>query len=135
MQKQFGAEGEDWTRDSNGDIQPTESAQTNVPGLVSALNIMTSSETVLYSPGHADDTKVSHTLEGELLKQALYSPVRGLYSDTNTKVGAKIATPVNDTIVDIITGRATMDDFAAAIKRYNDDGGDKIREEFEAILP
>ena len=135
VQKQFGAEGEDWTRDSNGDIQPTESAQTNVPGLVSALNIMTSSETVLYSPGHADDTKVSHTLEGELLKQALYSPVRGLYSDTNTKVGAKIATPVNDTIVDIITGRATMDDFAAAIKRYNDDGGDKIREEFEAILP
>jgi len=135
VQKQFGAEGEDWTRDSAGDIQPTESAKTNVPGLVSALNIMTSCETVLYTPGYGDDTTAAHELEGRLLKQAMYSPVRGLYSDTNTKDGASIAVPVSDTVVDVITGRSTIADFEAAIERYNKDGGDKIREEFEAILP
>lgn len=135
VQKQYGVEGEDWTRDDQGDIKPTQDAQTNVPGLVSALNIMTSCETVLYRPGYPDDTRVSHGLEGKLLKQALYSPVRGLYSDTQNKVGPKIQQPLNDTVIDVVTGRASMADFDAALKRYNEDGGNKIREEFQAILP
>ncbi|ACQ79835.1 putative lipoprotein precursor LplA [Beutenbergia cavernae DSM 12333] len=135
VQKQFGTEGEDWTRDSAGDLQPTPAAETNVPGLVSALNIMTSGETVLYSPGFPEDTEAAHALQGELIKLAMYSPVRGLYSDTNTKDGATISVPVNDTIVDVITGRATIADFEAAVTRFNEEGGEKIREEFEAVLP
>lgn len=135
VQKTFGTEGEDWSRSAEGDLMPTTSAETNVPGLVSALNIMSSSETVLYNSGFPDDTRAAHELEKKLLKIAMYNPTRGLYSDTNSKNGPKINQPLNDTVIDVITGRATMADFDAALKRWNESGGTKIKEEFAAVLP
>lgn len=135
VQKNFGTEGTDWTRSASGDIELSAKARTEVPGLASALSIMTSPETVIYTAGASADAPVVHSLEQELLKIAMFSPVRGLYSDTANKVGPKISQPVSDTVIDVVTGRRTMADFDAAIKRYNESGGDKIREEYQAVLP
>lgn len=63
------------------------------------------------------------------------NPTAGTYSDTSSKVSAKITQQVRDKVVDVITGRASVADFPAAVKRWQESGGNKIREEFQAALP
>ncbi|WP_167134052.1 type 2 periplasmic-binding domain-containing protein [Arthrobacter sedimenti] len=134
LQKNFGSEGEDFTFDSQGNPIMTEAGQKNIPGVASALNIMSSPESVLYSPGFPDDVKYIHETEKKLLEFAWRNPTNGSYSDTNAKVGPKITKIVRDKTIDIITGRAKVSDHAEVLKRWKSEGGDKIRAEYEADL-
>jgi len=70
-----------------------------------------------------------------LLKFAMRNPTAGTYSDTSSKVGPKLTAAFRDTIVDIVTGRQKMDAYDAALKRWKSGGGDKMRDEFAAVLP
>lgn len=134
LAKNFGAEGEDFTLDKDGNPILTEAGLKNVPGVVSALNIMSAPERVNFNPGFPDVTKYVYESEKKLLELAWRNPTNGSYSDTNAKVGPKIAKPVTDKVVDIITGRAKVSDFADVLKRWKSEGGDKIRAEYEADL-
>ncbi|WP_026529846.1 sugar ABC transporter substrate-binding protein [Haematomicrobium sanguinis] len=134
LQKGYGTEGKDFEFDSSGAPQLTESGRTNAPGLTGALGIMASPESVLFS-AIPQDTQSIYDTSKELLKNAKRNPTNGLYSDTNSKVGPKIRQNLYDKVTDIITGRAPVSDIDAAVKRYFNDGGEKIRQEFQEALP
>ncbi|ALV44649.1 carbohydrate ABC transporter substrate-binding protein, CUT1 family [Arthrobacter alpinus] len=132
--KNYGVADKDYTIDANGNPILNEDGLKNLPGVVSALNIMTAPERVNFNPGYPQVTNYVYEAEKKLLEFAWRNPTNGSYSDTSAKVGPKIAKPVTDKVVDIITGRAKVSDFAAALKRWKSEGGDKIRAEFEADL-
>jgi len=134
VDKNYGTEGEDWIR-KGGDIVYTSQAETNAPGLVSGLVIMSNCESVIHAAGFPEDTRKIHEIEQRLLPLSMQSPVKGTYSDTNSRKGAKIQSEVRDTIVDVVTGRKKISDFDAAIKRWQETGGNDLREEYQKVLP
>ncbi|GAB2541475.1 type 2 periplasmic-binding domain-containing protein [Brachybacterium huguangmaarense] len=133
MQKNFGTEGEDYEI-KDGNYVRTAAGEQNAPGLVSALTIMASGESVIYNP-NPDDSKYIYEQEKLLLELAMQSPVKGLYSDTSSAKGSELNSKMNDVIQEVIQGRKTMDDYDAAVKEWEEKGGKKILEEFAAVLP
>lgn len=133
LQKAWGTEGEDY-RITDGNYELTESGQTNVPGLRSALEIMASGEGVLYN-SVPDDSEYIYEQEKKLLELAMQNPVKGLYSDTQSAKGSELAQRLNDVRDDVIQGRKSIDDFSAAVKDWEEKGGKKILEEYAAVLP
>jgi putative aldouronate transport system substrate-binding protein len=134
LQKNYGTEGKDFDFDKDGNPILNADGLKNLPGVVSALNIMTSPESVNFNPGFPDDTKYVYETEKKLLEFAWRNPTNGTYSDTNAKVGPKITKIVRDKTIDIITGRAKISDFADVLKRWQNEGGNKIRDEYHADL-
>jgi putative aldouronate transport system substrate-binding protein len=135
LQKNFGTAGQQYTLDANKNPVLNSAGNQQAPGLVSALQIMTAPESVIFNPAFPEDTKKIHATEQELLKYAMRNPTAGTYSDTSSKVGTKLTAAFRDTIVDIVTGRQKMDAYDGALKRWKSGGGDKMRGEFEAVLP
>lgn len=133
MATNWGTEGQEYTV-KDGNYVLTPQGEQNVPGLQSALQIMASGESVIYNP-IADDSKYIYEQEKKLLEIAMQSPVKGLYSDTNSSKGASLTSKMYDTIQDVIQGRKTMDDYDKAVKEWESKGGKKILEEFAAVLP
>lgn len=133
MQKNWGAKGEDYV-EANGAYEYTKSGKVNVPGLRSALNIMSGPEPVLnYS--NPEDTKYVYEVQKKLLDIAMPRTSSGLYSDTASSKGGKLGQKINDTRDDVIKGRKTIDDFKKAVKEWESGGGKKILEEYAAALP
>jgi putative aldouronate transport system substrate-binding protein len=135
MQKNYGETGQDYTLDGAGNPVLSESGATNIPGLVNALNIMSSPENVVFNPGYDDDTRYINEQQKKLLEMAWRNPTNGSYSDTNAKVGAKVTKQLRDKVIDIITGREKVGVLKDAVKRWQSEGGNKIREEYQAALP
>jgi putative aldouronate transport system substrate-binding protein len=135
LQKNFGEEGKDFTFDSKGNPVYTKGGETNAPGLVSALLIMSSPENPVYSAQFSEDTQLIYDTEKKLLPLASRNPTAGTYSDTSSKVGAKLTQLVRDKAVDILTGRAKVSDLDAVVARWKSEGGNKMREEFQKALP
>lgn len=133
MQKNFGTEGEDYVVE-DGNYRLTETGRTNVPGLKSALEIMSAGEGVIYNP-IADDSRYIYEQEQKLLALAQRSPIKGLYSDTASAKAAEINLRLTDVRDDVIQGRKSIDDFQKALKRWEDAGGKKIIEEYQEVLP
>ncbi len=135
LQKNFGTAGEQYQLDGQKNPVLTKAGTQQAPGLVSALQIMTAPESVIFNPAFPDDTRKIHATEQQLLKFAMRNPTAGTYSDTSSKVGPKLTEAFRDTIVDIVTGRQKLDAYDEALKRWKSGGGDKMRGEFEAVLP
>jgi putative aldouronate transport system substrate-binding protein len=135
LQKNFGTAGQQYTLDAKKNPVLNNAGNQQAPGLVSALQIMTAPESVIFNPAFPEDTKKIHATEQELLKYAMRNPTAGTYSDTSSKVGTKLTAAFRDTIVDIVTGRQKMDAYDEALKRWKSGGGDKMRGEFQAVLP
>jgi putative aldouronate transport system substrate-binding protein len=135
LQKNFGTVGRQYTLDASKNPVLNAAGNQQAPGLVSALQIMTAPESVIFNPAFPEDTKKIHATEQELLKYAMRNPTAGTYSDTSSKVGTKLTAAFRDTIVDIVTGRQKLDAYDGALKRWKSGGGDKMRGEFEAVLP
>ncbi|WP_193105982.1 extracellular solute-binding protein [Brachybacterium sp. FME24] len=133
MQKNYGTEGEDYSVE-DGNYVPTGSAEADVPGLRSALQIMTAGEGVIYNPIPSDSEYI-YAKEQELLELMMRRPTNGLYSDTSSKKGTEISTRLNDVRNDVMQGRKTIDDFQAAVKEWEEAGGKQILEEFAEVLP
>lgn len=81
MQKAFGSEGDDYTLE-DGNYVATSSAEADVPGLRSALEIMTAGEGVIYNP-IASDSEYIYGKEKELLEMMMRRPTNGLYSGSS----------------------------------------------------
>ncbi|MGO1200048.1 MAG: sugar ABC transporter substrate-binding protein [Dermabacteraceae bacterium] len=133
MQKNYGTEGKDYEV-KDGNYVPIGDADADVPGLRSALEIMTAGEGVIYN-SIPSDSEYIYGKEKELLELASRRPTNGLYSDTQSQKGTEIGTRLNDVRSDVIQGRKTIDDFKAAVKEWEEDGGLKILEEYAAVLP
>jgi putative aldouronate transport system substrate-binding protein len=133
MQKNYGTEGTDYEI-QDGNYVPVGDAAAEVPGLVSALNIMTAGEGVIYNTIPSDSEYI-YAKEQELLELNMRRPTNGLYSDTNSSKGTELSARLNDVRNDVIQGRKTLDDFTAAVREWEEGGGLKILEEFAAVLP
>ena len=133
MQKNYGTEGKDYEV-KDGNYVAIGDADAEVPGLVSALNIMTSGEGVIYNPIPSDSEYI-YGKEQELLELMMRRPTNGLYSDTSSDKGTELSARLNDVRNDVIQGRKTIDDFTAAVKQWEEGGGLKILEEFAEVLP
>ncbi len=135
LQKNFGVEGEQYKLDAGKNPVLTKAGTQQAPGLVSALQIMTSPESVIFNPAFPEDTKKIYATEQKLLEHAMRNPTAGTYSDTSGKLAPKLTAAFRDTIVDIVTGRQKMTAYDEALKRWTSGGGDKMRGEFESVLP
>lgn len=135
LQKNFGTAGQQYNLDGQKNPVLTSAGNQQAPGLVSALQIMTAPESVIFNPAFPEDTKKIHATEQKLLEFAMRNPTAGTYSDTSSKVGPKLTEAFRDTIVDIVTGRQKIGAYDEALKRWKSGGGDKMRGEFEAVLP
>ncbi|NEA31714.1 sugar ABC transporter substrate-binding protein [Streptomyces sp. SID13031] len=135
LQKNFGTAGEQYTLDGKKNPVLNSAGNQQAPGLVSALQIMTAPESVIFNPAFPEDTRKIHATEQKLLEFAMRNPTAGTYSDTSSKVGTKLTAAFRDTIVDIVTGRQKIGAYDEALKRWKSGGGDKMRGEFEAVLP
>ncbi|WBQ04315.1 extracellular solute-binding protein [Kribbella sp. CA-293567] len=135
LQKNFGTAGQQYTLDAQKNPVLNAAGNQQAPGLVSALQIMTAPESVIFNPAFPDDTRRIHATEQKLLAFAMRNPTAGTYSDTSSKVGTKLTAAFRDTIVDIVTGRQKIGVYDEALKRWKSGGGDKMRGEFEAVLP
>ena len=134
LMKNYGQAGKDFDFDAEGNPILSAAGLKDLPGVVSALNIMSAPERVNFNPGFPDVTKYVYETEKQLLEFAWRNPTNGSYSDTNAKVGPKITKIVRDKTIDIITGRAKVSEHADVLKRWKSEGGDKIREEYAADL-
>lgn len=133
MQKNYGTEGKDYEVE-DGSYVPIGDADAEVPGLVSALNIMSSGEGVIYN-SIPSDSEYIYGKEQELLEMMMRRPTNGLYSDTNSDKGTELGARLSDVRDDVIQGRKTLDDFQAAVKEWEEGGGLDILEEYAAVLP
>ncbi|AXK46984.1 sugar ABC transporter substrate-binding protein [Brachybacterium saurashtrense] len=133
MQKNYGTEGKDYEVEGGNYVQIGD-APADVPGLASALNIMTAGEGVIYNT-HPEDSEYIYGKEQELLELMMRRPTNGLYSDTSSSKGTELNSRLNDVRNDVIQGRKTIDNFSAAVKEWEEGGGKKILEEFAAVLP
>ncbi|MGS2619946.1 extracellular solute-binding protein [Micromonospora sp. LZ34] len=127
----YGVEGTHFTRDASGAPVPTElwtagDNATNLP-----VKYLCDAPAVLYYPGvSAEAITLMHSYERQIEPNLLLNPAFGLTSDTASRVEAGIKKAIDDAMVAVITGRATMDDWAAAVKKYKTDGGDKMAAEY-----
>lgn len=135
LKKNYGTQGQDFTPDADGNPVLNAAGLKNVPGVRSALNIMSSPENVLFFPGYADSIEYVHQQEEKLLKMGWRNATAGTYSDANTKIGPAAKTALDDKVIDIVTGRAPISELDAAVARWRKDAGDTIRKEYEAVLP
>jgi len=134
VMKNYGEEGKDFTFDGEGNPIRTEEGKKNVDSIASAGNTLAAPEAINFNPGFDQDTKYIYEQTQNLLKFAVRNPTNGSYSDTNAKVGPKITKMVRDKTTDIITGRAKVSEHAEVLKRWKAEGGDKMREEYQAQL-
>ncbi|GAA3152584.1 putative aldouronate transport system substrate-binding protein [Kribbella aluminosa] len=65
---------------------------------------------------------------------AIANPATGLYSETDVRKGPQLIAAVKEVTDDIIQGRKPVSAWAAAVKKWKSDGGDKIAEELAQAL-
>lgn len=135
LKKNYGTQGQDFAIDGDGNPALNPAGLKNIPGVRSALNIMTSPENVLFFPGHADSLEYVHQQEEKLVKMSWRNATAGTYSNANTKLDPPARTALNDRVIDIVTGRAPLSELDAAVARWRKDAGDTVRKEYEAVLP
>ena len=87
LQKNFGTAGEQYALDAKKNPVLTQAGNQQAPGLVSALQIMTAPESVIFNPAYPEDTRKIYATEQKLLQYAMRNPTAGTYSDTSSKVG------------------------------------------------
>jgi putative aldouronate transport system substrate-binding protein len=85
---------------------------------------------VLYSGASPEWAKQQHAWETKVAPAGVADPSVGVYSATATRAGAATQ-QMNDTIVDVVSGRKTIADFQQAVKNWKSKYGDKIRSELQ----
>jgi putative aldouronate transport system substrate-binding protein len=127
----FGVEGAHFTRAADGTPTPTQlwtagENTTNLP-----IGYLAEAPRVLFFSGvDAESVKRLHAWETKAVPLAVKNPAAGLVSDTRSRSGVALDKALNDGINDIVTGRQPMSYWDAVVKKWRDDGGDKMAEEY-----
>lgn len=127
----FGVEGTHFTRAADGTPTPTKlwtegENTTNLP-----IGYLAEAPRVLYFAGvDAESVRRLHAWETKVVPLAVKNPAAGLVSDTRSRNGVTLDKALNDGINDIVTGRQPMSSWETVVKKWRDDGGDKMAEEY-----
>ncbi|WP_285727148.1 extracellular solute-binding protein [Psychromicrobium xiongbiense] len=127
----YGTEGSDYTLDSTGNPQATPTAQqhTGVP-----WKYLAAPQQAVYDPAGKDFVDIMHKTYETLIPSAVPNPCQYLFSPADAAQGSVLSKAVTDTVKGIIAGRQPMTDFKAAVDKWKQAGGDKIRAEYEKAL-
>ena len=128
LNAQYGVKDQDYTIDENGNPQRT---QQGVANMIGWQGVMGSPPPVLFDPQRKDFPSTMNAATKALSAVGAQDPTVGLYSATNQKTGFLIQTKLADGLIDIITGRRPMTDYAQLVSEWRSSGGDTIRSEFE----
>jgi putative aldouronate transport system substrate-binding protein len=125
---QYGVEGSDFTRDSNGNPVLTDQGKNdtvvpwkNIGGPPEYLFSSTSSEFVPYT----------YQAQKEHFAVTVPNPIAGLYSPTDSSKGIVLRTAFLDKLSDILFGRAPLSGYDDMVNDWRANGGDTIRSEYE----
>jgi putative aldouronate transport system substrate-binding protein len=127
----FGVEGTHFTRGADGTPRPTPlwTGNENVVNL--PVGYLAEAPRVLYFAGvDAESVRRLHAWETKAVPLAVRNPATGLVSDTRNRNGTTLDKNLNDAINAVVTGREPLDGWDAVVKKWRNDGGDKIAEEY-----
>ena len=129
---EYGVEGIDYTRDTNGNIVQTQRGpadSTFVP-----IRFGPHSPDVLYNPSTPEYGPAMQKLEQVMVPPGIMDPTLGLYSPTDGAKGAPLNNAFSGVMTDIVAGRRPLADVDQAIKDWQSNGGDQMRSEYEQGL-
>lgn len=127
----FGVEGTHFTRAADGTPTPTALWKDENTSVTLPIIYLAEAPRVLYFAGvDPQSVKRLHDWEAKVVPVAVKNPANGLVSDTNNRTGTVLNQNLNDGINAIITGRTPLDSWEGIVKKWRDDGGDKIAEEY-----
>lgn len=110
----------------------TDTGKSEIAGL--NIGYITDAPYVLFQPGRPDVTKDQHAFQEKFLAISVADPTLPLYSQTATTSGASLDKAINDAQSEILQGRKPVSSWDDAVKKWKQGGGDKIRDEYQAML-
>jgi putative aldouronate transport system substrate-binding protein len=125
---QYGIEGPDFTRGTNGNPVPT---QQGLNDLVVPWKNIGGPPDYLFSSSSPDFVPSTYQTQKEHFAHTLPSAATGLYSPTDSSKGITLRTTFTDKMSDILFGRAAVSGFDDLVAEWRSDGGDIIRSEYE----
>jgi putative aldouronate transport system substrate-binding protein len=127
----FGVEGTHFVRAADGTPKPTDLWTSSENNVTLPIGYLAEAPRVLYFGGvDAESVKRVHTWETKVVPTAIKNPSNGLVSDTRNRNGTTLDKSINDGINDVISGRVPAENWDAIVKKWRNDGGDKIAEEY-----
>jgi putative aldouronate transport system substrate-binding protein len=127
---EYGIEGTDWTRNSQGDLVTTQRGPADSTFL--AIRFGPHSYDPLYNPGTPDYATAMNADEVAMLPVGTYDATMGVFSQTDATKSVPLSAAFQSVMVDIVAGRRPVSDYDQAISDWRSNGGDQIRSEYEA---
>ncbi|MTD17188.1 extracellular solute-binding protein [Nakamurella sp. YIM 132087] len=124
----YGVEGVHFTRTANGP-EPTKLAETESANTVPIGKYLGDAPDVIQCPGDKAVTQRAFDVQEALQPKGLVDPSLGLASATQDQKGVALNKAVSDAISAIVTGRADMSSWDAAVSAFRSGGGDTIATE------
>ncbi|HEX8968444.1 MAG TPA: extracellular solute-binding protein [Chloroflexota bacterium] len=124
----YGLEGHDFTRDANGNPQPTQeglSRSSYVPWRYIAQHPWVNYQADL--PGYP---KLAFDAEQMIMPLGVADPTDGYFSATAWGKGQTADARFQDGVIDIILSRRPMSDYDDLVKAWQTEAGDTVRKEF-----
>ena len=128
----FGAQGPDFTLDTQGHPSPTKRSNGDAAG-VNWKNIV-AHPAVAFGVGLPDFAQATVNAEHALFPLAVDNPVLGLISATDGTKGPQLTKTLKDGLTDIIAGRRPLSDYDQIVKAWQTAGGNQIRTEYQQAL-
>ncbi|WP_433435179.1 hypothetical protein [Nonomuraea sp. CA-141351] len=129
----FGVEGTHFTR-KDGDLTFTDKGKAEVPTTLQPITFVIGSPSALFLPGQPERTKLIHDFETKVAPMLQQRVTTGHFSDTYTQKNGELSTMGTDMVVDIVTGRKPLSDWAGFVKKWLSKGGEAMRGEYEASI-
>ncbi|MFI6348439.1 extracellular solute-binding protein [Streptomyces sp. NPDC050560] len=125
----YGLEGVHFRPNKDNDPVPTPlgliESNTNLP-----LKYLCDAPNVLYQPGGPDLVKRLHTWQRKVVPLLEPNDRWGLQSETFTSRGAGLDQILGDGVTSVVAGRKKVSEWDAVYKKWRDQGGARVAEEF-----
>lgn len=128
--RKYGVEGEDHTLEGTDPILTDKGKSEVQLGLL----YLTDSPWPIYLPGMPDEAQAQHDAQMAVVPDGVKNPVMGLYSETDAQKGGQINQDIGSITNDILQGREPVSAWDDVVEKWKSDGGDEIRDEFQAAL-
>lgn len=133
LQRKYGVANVDYTLKGTDPILTSR----GVNELALPVNYLIDAPDVIYDPGEAGFAKKQHAFFEKQIPLIVPDPAVGLYSKTDSAKGASLnkaiygSNGVGGIQSDIFQGRKSLKDWDAAVKTWQNGGGNQIRSEYE----
>ena len=126
----YGEEGVHHTLDEDGVPQLTDQGSREITSTYEFLAQPAISNSVVQFPEYVRDSSEWMARQSEFVQEPLFF---GIQIQEPAKFGS-LGQPIDDLVVDISRGRASIDTLDAAVEKWRTDGGDELREFYAEFL-